>query len=198
MTRGASGIGRLIAGLAVAEGARLVIADPDGDAIGATIGALGHNSVDGIVCDFGDEARVADMVALAVRRFGRLDAAFNVQTAGAAITGMALCIKHEAEHLVARSRGGSITNLFSGPVAGVAALTTAAAAEFRPKNIRVNAVGPVSDGSLPAEAAAAARIAVYLASDEASAVSRELLVPGDAAAMERHPGLARYVAQLPK
>lgn len=183
----------------MAEGARVVIADPDGDAIGATIGALGHNYVDGIACDFGDEAQVADMVALAVRRFGRLDAAFNVQAVGgAAIMEMARCIKHEAVRLVAQSRGGSITNLFGGPVAGVAALTTAAAVEFRPNNIRVNAVGPVSDRSLPAEAAAAARAAIYLASDEALVVSREWLAPGDAAAMERHPGLARYVAQLAK
>jgi NAD(P)-dependent dehydrogenase (short-subunit alcohol dehydrogenase family) len=181
--------------LAVAEGARVVIADPDGDTIGAMIGALGHNYADGIVCDFGDEAQFADMAGLAVRRFGRLDAAFNVQIVGANIMGMALCIKHEAARLVAQSRGGSITNLFDGPVAGVAALTTAAAVEFRPNSVRVNAVGPVGVRSSAAQAAAAARIAIYLASDDALAISRELLAPGDVTATARYPDLARYLAQ---
>jgi NAD(P)-dependent dehydrogenase (short-subunit alcohol dehydrogenase family) len=195
----------------VSEGARCVIADPDSDLIGVLIGALGHNYVDGIQCDFGADARVAEMVALAVRRFGRLDIAFNAVATGDVVAATALCIRYEAAWMVSQARGGSITNLYSvapiqaegsgrpSPVpADIAELTRAAAVEFRPATIRVNAVG--SRPAEPEESAGdghGARLVVYLASNEAASISGEVLDAEDPIAMRRHPELARYLSRFP-
>src|SRR5512139_3587408 len=77
VTGGASGIGKAAVEMFVGEGARVIIGDTDGDGIGALIGALGHNSVDGSVVDVRDEAAVERMIAQAARGFGRLDAAVH-------------------------------------------------------------------------------------------------------------------------
>ena len=131
ITGGASGIGKRTAEVFVAEGARVVIADIDSDGIGAMISALGHNHADGAVVDVRDEAAVEKMVALAIRRFGRLDIAFNnagvggfspVQdydladwdrVLGICLTGTFLCIKHEAKQFIQQGTGGSIINVAS-------------------------------------------------------------------------------------
>ena len=77
VTGGASGIGKATAEAFVAEGARVFIGDINSDGIGAMVAQLGHNYVDGTVVDIRDETAVQNMVAGAVRRFGRLDIAFN-------------------------------------------------------------------------------------------------------------------------
>src|SRR5262245_52548790 len=77
VTGGASGIGKGIVQRFVAEGARVVVGDPDSDGTGALIGELGHNYVDGAAIDVRDEAAVERLVAQAVRRFGQLDVAVN-------------------------------------------------------------------------------------------------------------------------
>ncbi|MCC6381428.1 MAG: SDR family oxidoreductase [Dehalococcoidia bacterium] len=131
VTGGASGIGRATVELFVAEGARVVVGDVDGDGVGALIGQLGHNAVDGTVIDVRDEAAVERLVALAVRRFGRLDVAVNnagvggfapiqaypladwERVVGVSLTGTFLCLKHEAARLIAQGTGGSVINVAS-------------------------------------------------------------------------------------
>lgn len=131
VTGGASGIGKGAVEAFVREGARVIIADVDSEAIGALIGKLGHNYADGAEVDVRDEDAVARMVAQAVRRFGRLDIAVNnagvggfspVQdyplddwdrVIGISLTGTFLCIKHEAKQLIQQGGGGSIINIAS-------------------------------------------------------------------------------------
>jgi NAD(P)-dependent dehydrogenase (short-subunit alcohol dehydrogenase family) len=131
VTGGASGIGKGAVETFVAEGARVIVADPNSGAVGALIGQLGHNYVDGASVDVRDEAAVERMVAQAVRRFGRLDIAVNnagvggfspVQdypledwdrVIGISLTGTFLSIKHEAKALIAQGQGGSIINIAS-------------------------------------------------------------------------------------
>jgi len=125
VTGGASGIGKGIAELFVAEGARVLIADLDNDGIGAMVASLGHNYVDGAGVDVGDEEAVGRMVEQAVRRFGRLDVAVNNAGVGGfspiqaypladwdrvirtTATGTFLCIKHESARLIAQGRAAA-------------------------------------------------------------------------------------------
>jgi 3-oxoacyl-[acyl-carrier protein] reductase len=131
VTGGASGIGKGIVERFVAEGARVVIGDPDGEGVAAVIAALGHNYVDGASVDVRDESAIERVVAQAVRRFGRLDVAVNNagvggfspvedypladwdRVIGISLTGTFLSIKHEARQLIAQGRGGSIVNIAS-------------------------------------------------------------------------------------
>ena len=131
VTGGASGIGKSAVEAFVAEGARVIVGDTNSEAIGALIGQLGHNYVDGAEVDVRDEAAVERMVAQAARRFGRLDIAVNnagvggfspIQNCpledwdrvlGISLTGTFLCIKHEAAKLIAQAQGGSIINIAS-------------------------------------------------------------------------------------
>jgi len=131
VTGGCSGIGKRTAERFVEEGARVFIGDLNADGIGAMIGQLGHNQCDGATVDVRDEAAVEKMVAAAVRRFGRIDVAFNnagtghfspvqeyaladfERIVGICLTGTFLCIKHEAKQLIAAARGGSIINVAS-------------------------------------------------------------------------------------
>ena len=131
VTGGASGIGKATAEAFVAEGARVFIGDINSDGIGAMVAQLGHNYVDGTVVDIRDETAVQNMVAGAVRRFGRLDIAFNNAGVGGfspiqdypldqfqrvidiCLTGTFLCIKHESKHLIEAAHGGSIINIAS-------------------------------------------------------------------------------------
>jgi NAD(P)-dependent dehydrogenase (short-subunit alcohol dehydrogenase family) len=149
VTGGASGIGKGTVEAFVEEGARVIVGDVDSDGIGALIGQLGHNQVDGSVVDVRDEAAVQRMVEQAFRRFGRLDVAFNnagvggfspIQSysledwdrvLGISLTGTFLCIKHQAARLIGQGQGGSIINVASlnaiQPTEGFAAYCSAKA-----------------------------------------------------------------------
>lgn len=174
VTGGASGIGRRTAEVFVEEGARVVIADLSAEGIGEVVAKLGHNHVDGVVMDVRDEDAVKALVAQTVRRFGRLDVAVNNagvggfapihqypledwdRVMGVTLTGVFLCIKHEAARLIEQGSGGSIINIASlnsiqptegfaaycSAKAGVAMLTKVAALELGRHRIRVNAIGP--------------------------------------------------------
>jgi NAD(P)-dependent dehydrogenase (short-subunit alcohol dehydrogenase family) len=149
VTGGASGIGKAIVEAFVAEGTRVIVGDVDNDGIGALIGQLGHNQVDGALVDVRDEPAVERMVGQAFRRFGRLDIAVNnagvggfspIQSypledwnrvLGISLTGTFLCIKHEAARLIGQGLGGSIINIASlnaiQPTEGFAAYCSAKA-----------------------------------------------------------------------
>jgi len=131
VTGGASGIGKRTAEVFVEEGARVIIADINGDGVGAMVAQLGHNYADGVQLDIRDEEAVSQMVDQAFRRFGRLDIAFNnagiggfspvhqypleewERIVGVCLTGTFLCIKQEAVRLIAQGQGGSIMNVAS-------------------------------------------------------------------------------------
>jgi NAD(P)-dependent dehydrogenase (short-subunit alcohol dehydrogenase family) len=149
ITGGASGIGKRTAEVFVEEGARVLIADLNGDGVGAIVGQLGHNYAEGVQLDVRDEEAVERMVDQAFSRFGRLDIAFNnagtggfcpinqypleewERIVGVCLTGTFLCIKHEARRLIAQGQGGSIINTASinaiQPAEGLAAYCSAKA-----------------------------------------------------------------------
>jgi len=139
VTGGASGIGRAAALAFAREGGRVLLADLDaegGEATAGTARAAGGEA-SFVRCDVSREESVEELVADAVARLGRLDAAFN----NAGITGATgalheidlegfertlrvnlvsvfLCMKHEIRAMRAQG-GGAIVNTASG--AGVVA-----------------------------------------------------------------------------
>lgn len=131
VTGGVSGIGKRTAELFVEEGARVYIGDVNADGIGEMARQLGHNQCDGMEVDIRNEDQVQKMVEGAVRRFGRLDIAFNNAGVGGfspiqdypladfqrvvdiCLTGTFLCIKHESKYLIRAGKGGSIVNIAS-------------------------------------------------------------------------------------
>jgi NAD(P)-dependent dehydrogenase (short-subunit alcohol dehydrogenase family) len=163
VTGGASGIGRVVAAALAAVGARVEVFD-----VAATGGAK--------AVDVTDEGQVRAAFADVVARHGRLDVLFN--NAGIAIrkpttelglddwnkvvavnmTGVFLCAREAARHMLAGGRGGRIVNTASimGVVGGglypnisyqatkgaVVNMTRALAVEWAAQGIRVNAIAP--------------------------------------------------------
>jgi NAD(P)-dependent dehydrogenase (short-subunit alcohol dehydrogenase family) len=164
VTGGASGIGRVVATALAAVGARVAILD---------VAARGEGVY---AVDVTDEAQVQAAFADVVGRHGRLDVLFN--NAGIAIrrpttdltlddwnrvvavnmTGVFLCAREAARHMLAGGRGGRIVNTASimGVVGGglypnisyqatkgaVVNMTRALAVEWAREGVRVNAIAP--------------------------------------------------------
>jgi NAD(P)-dependent dehydrogenase (short-subunit alcohol dehydrogenase family) len=164
VTGGAGGIGSVVATAFAAVGARVAIFDP------AATGEDAHQ------VDVADEAQVKAAFEAVVARHGRLDILFN--NAGIALrrpaiqlslddwnkvvavnmTGVFLCAREAARHMLAAGRGGRIVNTASimGIVGGglypnisyqatkgaVVNMTRALAVEWASQGIRVNAIAP--------------------------------------------------------
>jgi NAD(P)-dependent dehydrogenase (short-subunit alcohol dehydrogenase family) len=139
ITGGGSGIGRAAALLFARDGAQVVVADVNEANANETAKLVADAGGEATACavDVRDDASVAAMVATAVERYGRLDAAFN--NAGVSpeakpftehtlaewqrvidvnLTGVFLCLQHELR-VMAEQGGGAIVNTSSG--AGVVA-----------------------------------------------------------------------------
>ncbi|PZU83273.1 MAG: short-chain dehydrogenase [Shinella sp.] len=172
ITGAGAGIGAATAEVFVKEGAKVVIADFNGEAAKATADGLGDNAIS-IKVDVRRSEDVKAMVELAVSTFGGLDIIVNnagrgiigtVETTSeddwddivaVNLKGVYLCSKFAVPALRARG-GGSIINTASNIVTfgirdraayvaakgGVGALTRAMALDHAPDNIRVNSVAP--------------------------------------------------------
>ncbi|MGY5808925.1 SDR family oxidoreductase [Rhizobium sp. LEGMi198b] len=172
VTGAGAGIGAATAELFVNEGAKVVVADYNADAVGEVVGRIGEDAI-GCTVDVRNSAQVKAMIDLAVNTFGGLDIIVNNAGRGSLGTvetmdendwddiiavnlkGVYLCSKYAIPALRARG-GGSIVNTASNIVqfaikdraayvaakGGVAALTRAMALDHSADNIRVNSVAP--------------------------------------------------------
>jgi NAD(P)-dependent dehydrogenase (short-subunit alcohol dehydrogenase family) len=178
VTGGASGIGRATAELFAAAGARVVIADRDETAASRCADELqtqgGHALP--VVVDAADEASVERAFADVMSREGRIDilicnAGMNIrkpaveisradwdQVVSLNLTGVFLCARAAARHMIAAGRGGAIVGTasimsFSGgglypniayqtTKGALVNLTRGLAVEWAHAGIRVNAVAP--------------------------------------------------------
>jgi len=139
VTGGAAGIGRATALAFAREGINVVLADIDSKAGEQTCDDLRAMNVQAHFqrCDVTQDGDVAALIAETVRRFGRLDYAFNnagIETEqgrlaegredvfdaiiGVNVKGVWLCMKHELNQMLAQG-GGAIVNTAS--VAGLLA-----------------------------------------------------------------------------
>jgi NAD(P)-dependent dehydrogenase (short-subunit alcohol dehydrogenase family) len=178
VTGGANGLGRAIGTALAGAGAIVVLADHDGAAARATAEeiALGGGRAEARTLDVTDEPAIAHVFEAVIAAHGRLDILVN--NAGIAIrqaatelelddwhrvldvnlTGVFLCARDAARHMIATETAGRIVNMasimsFSGgglypnisyqsTKGALVNLTRALAVEWAPHNIRVNAVAP--------------------------------------------------------
>ena len=178
VTGGGSGIGKATASLLAQAGASVVIVDRDQSACeraAAEIVAQGGSAF-ALTADVTDETAVEKLFADTVKREGHVDVVVN--NAGIAIrrpaidlsvldwdrvvavnmTGIFLCARAAARHMIDAKRGGAIVNTasimglsggglypnisYQATKGAVVNMTRALAVEWAPHDIRVNAVAP--------------------------------------------------------
>jgi len=145
VTGAGSGIGRAAALAFAAEGARLIVADINQSPGEATAQHIREHGGDAefVRTDVSRAADCAAMVDAALKRYGRLDVAFNnaginlavapiaevneqdwARILGVNLTGVFLCMKHEIPAMKRSGGGGAIVNTASvGGVIGTAGVT---------------------------------------------------------------------------
>lgn len=147
VTGGGSGIGKAAARVFAGHGAKLLIADIDGDAAMATASEIGGEAI-GLHCDISREADVIAMVTATLERWGRLDCAFNNAGIGndlakvadlslaewqrvldVDLLGTAMCIKHELPAMLAAGGGAIVNNASNAGKAAVPMMAPYAAAK---------------------------------------------------------------------
>ncbi|GAA2059631.1 glucose 1-dehydrogenase [Williamsia deligens] len=133
VTGAAKGVGFAAAAAFATQGAAVVLADRDADALDHAVDSLradGH-TVLAVTCDVADEESVAALVRSTVDEYGRLDAAFNNagiqvpridvadepaenfdRVASVNLRGVWACMKHELRQMRAQG-GGAIVNCSS-------------------------------------------------------------------------------------
>jgi NAD(P)-dependent dehydrogenase (short-subunit alcohol dehydrogenase family) len=175
VTGGANGIGRAAAEALAAAGGRVAVFDRDAEAARGAAEAIGRGA-EGYGVDVADEAQVEAGFAAVRQRHGRVDVLFN--NAGIAIrhpstelpledwnkvvavnmTGVFLCARAAARHMIEGGRGGRIVNTasimglsggglypnisYQATKGAVVNMTRALAVEWAKSGIRVNAVAP--------------------------------------------------------
>jgi NAD(P)-dependent dehydrogenase (short-subunit alcohol dehydrogenase family) len=172
VTAGASGIGRAIADLLLANGAKVAICDVGKDFLSAYRKA--HPGSPAVVADVSSEKDVDSLFKTVAKELGGLDALIN--NAGIAgptggvdeidpadwrrcididLTGQFLCARR-AVPMIRKAGGGSIVNMssaagrfgyafrtpYSAAKWGIIGFTQSLAKELGPQNIRVNAILP--------------------------------------------------------
>lgn len=178
VTGGASGIGRATAELFAAVGATVVVADRDADAAGACVQAITESggTATGAALDVSDETAVEHIFADVAKRHGRFDILINnagtnirklalemplsewERVVAVNMTGVFLCARAAARHMIAAGHGGAIVNTasimsFSGgglypniayqtTKGALVNLTRGLAVEWAGNRIRVNSVAP--------------------------------------------------------
>lgn len=172
VTGGAAGIGRAIAELYLAKGARVALLDRS-DAVEAVAAEIGLAQAIGVQVDVTDKSAVETAVDSVIAEFGRIDVLVNNAgvvaldrpedvtesdwdlTIDVNLKGVFLLCQVVGRHMLA-SGGGRIINMASqaGEVAlpkhlayctskaGVIGMTKVLAAEWGPNNIQTNAISP--------------------------------------------------------
>lgn len=172
ITGAGQGMGRVLAKVAVREGAKVLVADISG-AEEETAAMIGPDAVPFHI-DVTDEKQIEAMFATAVEAFGRVDASVHLaglsggrrgeevsfeeydQLTSVHLGGMMMCTKH-AIRTMAPSGGGAIVNFssvgslngisfisaaYAGAKAGVNAMSKSLAVQAGHHDIRVNVIAP--------------------------------------------------------